>query len=80
MEGDSVFLEGTYRHGAFLVTNGRNQTTGSILAPRRRNSGWILLGTFGLASIFVLYLQGIFDGWVYPIIGRLLDLFMEKNQ
>lgn len=77
MEGDSVFLEGTYRHGAFLVTNGRNETTGSILAPRHRYSGWILLGTLVQALLFVVYLQGTFDNWIYPIVSDLLDLFLK---
>lgn len=79
MQRDVVSLDGVYRNGVLRVSNGRNETTNSTLAPRRRYSGWILFGTLGLVLLFALYLRGDFDPWIYPLVADLIDLFLKQT-
>jgi hypothetical protein len=78
MPGDSVTLNGYYRFGSLRVTNGRNEATRALILPRPNYSGWILVGTMLLLALFVLYLDGMFDEWLYPLIVSWLEPWLNE--
>jgi hypothetical protein len=80
MTGDQVELEGRMRQGTFVISRGRNLTTGSVLAPRPSRSLWILLVTLGIASLFSLYLLGVFDAWIYDWFISIIDMLSGEKQ
>ena len=79
MPGDEVSLSGNYRFGTLRVTNGRNEITRSLIFPRSNYSGLILLGTILLLIVFVCYLYGIFDEWLYPPVVSWLEQWLDTQ-
>lgn len=79
MQGDLVNLQGNYYRGTFRVRTGENHTTGSTIAPQSTYSGWILVGSIGLVAVFALYLHGVFDPWIYPLVVDLLEPLLEET-
>lgn len=78
MEGDLVVLDGIYRGGTFWVDHGQDLTTASTFAPRSVHTGWLLAATLGLVILFALYLCGLFDRWLYPLVAHWLR-FLEAE-
>jgi len=75
MTGDRVALQGTLRSGTLEVQNGQNITTGAQIATVPSFSSIILIIVLFLASISGLYLTGVLDSIIYPIIIYLMVLF-----
>lgn len=75
MTGDVVTLQGTFRRGTLEVQSGQNITTGAQIEHVPAFSSIILIIVLFLASISGLYLTGILDTIIYPIIVYLMMLF-----
>jgi len=73
IEGDLLDLEGGFSGGTFLVRRGRNRTTNADICVRSLHSGWVLIATLCLTVVFVCYLRGDFDSWLYPMVFAVLD-------
>lgn len=78
MKGDEVSVNGIFLAGTLHVEDGRNATTNSTFSPRRCHTGLLLILTIGLISVFCLYLNGVFDEWLYPIVEEFLIQFLEE--
>lgn len=76
VEGDVLELEGGFSGGTFLVRRGRNRTTDADISIRSLHSGWILIATLCLTVIFICYLCGYFDSWLYPMIIEVLNVMV----
>jgi len=73
VEGDDLELEGRFSGGTFFVRRGRNRTTNADIFIRSLHSGWILIATLCLTVVFICYLCGHFDSWLYSLILGVLD-------
>lgn len=71
--GDVLALEGRIRWGALWVKRGVNERTGSLIASRSLHSRWLLLFTCGLLGLFLAYLSGVLDPWIYGWLERLFE-------
>ncbi len=78
MPGDMVILEGAYRYGSLRVWRGQNPATGAMIVPVSSHSGWVLLVTFAIVTLFALYLLGVFDPWLYPLVSNWVARVLEK--
>lgn len=79
MRGDQVQFQGRIQNGAFIVRQGRNLTTGAVLAAGRSYSLHILIITVLLAVFFFCYLWGSFDSWIYDVFIKVIDVFSSSN-
>jgi len=77
MQGDWVTLQGVYRLGTLRVTSGRNEVIGAIFLPRPNYSGWILLVTGSALILFILYLKGVFDAYLYPWVADWVEYLLN---
>lgn len=75
MVGDLLQVEGVTRQGCFIVRRGCDLTTGAVLAPRITRRYWIFSITVGIAALFIFYLFGAFDNWIYEWVVELMNMF-----
>ena len=79
LRGDRVLLNANIRKGVYIIQNGWNQTTESVIAPKNKPSIIILAVTIILLCVQVVYLRGFLDEWLYPWFAELWTTFFEAE-
>lgn len=74
--GDNMTIEGNFISGTFIVSGGVIDNTCAGLVHQPEFAIYILFFTMTLLAVFILYLNGYLDEWLYPLLVGIIRPFL----